>query len=128
MLQAQTEINKDDLRRLGQQCKDDGWRLVTISAVDLGERVELIYHFDKDLALKHLRLTVGPQETAPSLSPVYLAAFLAENEIRDQFGLAFQGLAIDYQGYLFLEPGVECEAICHGASARLVGADAKEDE
>ena len=39
----------------------------------------------------------------PSISGVLFTAFLVENEIRDQFGIMFDGLVLDYQGKLLNE-------------------------
>ena len=83
--------------------KIDGFRLVTLSGIRTGgDQVEILYHFDKHLALVHLRLTASTGNVVPSISPIYLAAFLAENEIQDLFHIRFHGLIIDYEGGLFL--------------------------
>lgn len=88
-----------------QAMKDRGLRFMTMTCVQTGpEAFDLLYHFDRDLELEHLRLAVTAGRTVPSISSVYLAAFLVENEIQDQFGLTFEGLAIDYQGKLYLDP------------------------
>jgi len=65
--------------------------------------VDILYHFDKGLELKHLRLAAAKTSPVPSISPVYFAALLVENEIQDHFGLRFEGLVVDYQGTLYLE-------------------------
>ena len=84
--------------------KVQGYRLVTLSCTELDETtLDILYHFDKDLGLKHLRLTAAKSSPVPSISPVYFAALLVENEIQDFFGLKFQGLVVDYQGMLYLE-------------------------
>lgn len=81
-----------------------GYRLVTLSCSELdAATVDVLYHFDKDLQLKHLRLTAPKSEPVPSISPVYFAALLVENEIQDFFGLRFEGLVVDYRGTLYLE-------------------------
>jgi ech hydrogenase subunit D len=81
-----------------------GYRLVTLSCTELdASTVDILYHFDKDLGLKHLRLTALKAEPVPSISPVYFAALLVENEIQDFFGLRFDGLVVDYRGTLYLE-------------------------
>jgi ech hydrogenase subunit D len=81
-----------------------GYRLVTLSCTELdASTLDLLYHFDKDLGLRHLRLTVSKTEAVPSISPVYFAALLVENEIQDFFGLRFDGLIVDYRGTLYLE-------------------------
>jgi len=93
--------------------KVDGYRLITMSCVDLDEeKVDLLYHFDKDLKEKHLRMTVAKKAPVPSISPVYFAAFLIENEIEDQFGLKFDGLVLDFGGTLYLEEEVMRTPFC----------------
>ncbi len=84
--------------------KVQGYRLVTLSCTELDETsIDILYHFDKDLVLKHLRLTARKGEPVPSISPVYFAALLVENEIQDFFGLTFEGLVVDFKGMLYLE-------------------------
>ena len=84
--------------------KVQGYRLVTLSCTELDETtLDILYHFDKDLGLKHLRLTATKSSPVPSISPVYFAALLVENEIQDFFGLRFEGLLVDYHGTLYLE-------------------------
>ena len=86
------------------QLKAAGWRLVTLTSVELdATRMEVLYHFDKDLKLTHLRVAVDKGAALPSISGLLFGAFLVENEIRDQFGLSFEGLALDYQGKLLNE-------------------------
>lgn len=81
-----------------------GYRLVTLSCTELdATTVDVLYHFDRDLELKHLRLTAPKSTPVPSISPVYFAALLVENEIQDFFGLRFDGLLVDYRGTLYLE-------------------------
>lgn len=94
--------------------KTSGWRLVTISSVpfqqgegeDAPYAVELLYHFDSELKLTHLRLRAQAGATVPSISPLYFSAFLVENEIQDQMGLRFEGLVLNYDRTLLLEEGV----------------------
>jgi ech hydrogenase subunit D len=84
--------------------KVQGYRFVTLSCTELDERtLDILYHFDKGLALKHLRLTTAKTDAVPSISPVYFAALLVENEVQDFFGLTFEGLIVDFKGTLYLE-------------------------
>ncbi len=84
--------------------KADGYRLVTMSSVEIdAENMEILYHFDKDLKLTNLRLSLKKGGSVPSISGVLFTAFLVENEIRDQFGVSFEGLVVDYQGKLLNE-------------------------
>ena len=93
--------------------KVGGYRFVTLSCVEIDEStVDILYHFDKEFQLKHLRLTVRKDIPVPSISPVYFAAFLVENEIQDLFGIRFQGLAVDYDRTLYLEGEVKKTPFC----------------
>lgn len=77
---------------------DEGYRLVQISCTHEGDKYELTYSFDRDLALSHLRIRIPPETEIPSISRIYLAAFVYENEIADLFGIRITGIAIDYKG------------------------------
>ena len=93
--------------------KVEGFRFVTITCIELdGNTFDLLYHFDKDLALKHLRLTCFKDSTVPSISAVYLAAFLVENEIQDLFGIRFKGLTINFERTLYLDEEVAVTPFC----------------
>ena len=100
---AADSISSVELCRAVAACKAKGCRFVTITCVaaDNGG-AELLYHFDRELRLTHLRLAVAGDEV-PSISGIYSAAYLVENEIQDHFGLRFAGLVPDYQRTLFLQ-------------------------
>lgn len=85
-----------------QALRDQGWRLVQIGVTTLPTCFEVNYSFDRALAFRNLRLTVpAAQARLPSVSGVYWCAFLYENEIHDLFGIAFDGLALDFKGHLY---------------------------
>jgi ech hydrogenase subunit D len=102
--------------------KVDGYRLVTLSCLEAGDKtLEILYHFDRNLELAHLCLRVKPDIKVPSISKVYLAAFAVENEIQDLFGLRFDGIAIDYEGRFFLEETVPAAPHCSLHATRPAG-------
>ena len=85
--------------------KVQGYRFVTLSVAERdADTFDIFYHFDKDLTLKHFKLSVSKGVPVPSITPVYFAAFLVENEIQDLFGIRFEGLLVDYERTLYLEP------------------------
>ena len=57
--------------------------------------------------MRHLRVTVAKKVPVPTLSTVFFAAFLVENEIQDQFGIKFDGLVVDFGGTLYLDDDEE---------------------
>ena len=66
--------------------------LSTITGLDLGERVGIIYHFYQNQNKLHVRTTV--QKTSPtavSVVDIIPGAILYEMEIHDLFGVTFVG-------------------------------------
>jgi ech hydrogenase subunit D len=95
------------------QKKAEGYRFLTMTCAALDpDTVDILYHFDKAYKLEHLRLTVSRHTPLPSISDVYFAAFLVENELQDLFGLRFQGLALDYNQTLYLDQEVTTAPFC----------------
>lgn len=93
--------------------KIEDYRFVTMTCVELDEKqVDVIYHFDKNLQLKHFRLTVSKDTVIPSISVVYQSAFLVENEIQDLFGIHFENLLIDYRRTLYLDGETSATPFC----------------
>lgn len=108
-----TPITAHGLVALAKEKFDAGYRLLTLSCVDLGGTgFDILYHFDRDLHLENYRLTVPRGQTVPSISGVYFAALLVENEIRDQFGVCFDGIVLDFGGTLYLEDEVRTSPFC----------------
>ncbi|KAF5091411.1 NADH-quinone oxidoreductase subunit C [Methanospirillum sp. J.3.6.1-F.2.7.3] len=91
-------ITVEDLIHRVHSFHDDGYRLVQISCAQEGDTFELTYTFDRDLALSHLRIPADQETSIPSISRIYLASFVYENEIADLFGIPFSGIAVDYKG------------------------------
>lgn len=77
-------------------------RLISITGVDTGTGLELIYVFEDELQMVAFKTEVAREGSFPSISSVYPGAMLAENEIQDLFGLKFDGLEADFQGRMFL--------------------------
>ncbi|QJB55276.1 NADH-quinone oxidoreductase subunit C [Pseudodesulfovibrio sp. zrk46] len=87
--------------------KNDGQRLVTFSTYQEDEKkIGILYHFDKNLETTHLRLVTDMDKPIPSISGVLFAALLVENEIRDQWDVEFDGLVLDFNRSLYLDPEV----------------------
>ncbi len=90
-----------------------GYKFVTLSCVELDtDTVYILYHFDCDYRLAHLRLTASKDARVPSISHIYPSAFLAENEIQDLFNIAFTNLPIDFKHTLFLDKRIKKEPLC----------------
>jgi ech hydrogenase subunit D len=105
MLKHTIEITKDNLLHEVAARLPQGFRFATITCIDLGDAFDLIYHFDKDYQLFNIRLRLGKDEELPSISGVFMAAVIVENELKDLFGIPVKGLIIDYGGRLLLSEG-----------------------
>lgn len=93
--------------------KAEGYRFVTMTCSSLGpDDLDVLYHFDRNFELSHLRVGIARDGQLPSISGVFRAAFLVENEIQDLFGVRFAGLALDYHQTLYLETEVVCAPFC----------------
>jgi ech hydrogenase subunit D len=103
MSQEQLElITIETLPARVKAMREQGCRLVQISATQLPGAIELTYSFDLDSQLANLRLSLpGEQPHLPSISPIYLCAILYENEIHDLFGVQVDGLLVDFKGNFY---------------------------
>jgi ech hydrogenase subunit D len=129
MLANELIIGSDSLLGEAARLKRDGYRFVTMTALRLnGSRTEILYHFDRELHFRHLRLAVTFDAPVPSITPVYFGAFLAENEIQDLFGILFEGLVIDYRRTLFLEKSIEPAPFCRFDVKRKAKSDSPAEE
>ena len=113
MLKEPLPVGIDNLPGEAAAVKMAGYRFVTLTCTALDEKhCEILYHFDRELELKHLRLTLTAGTAVPSISPIYFAAFLVENEIQDLFGIRFKGLAIDYARTLYGDETTRITPFC----------------
>ncbi|MFW6236369.1 MAG: NADH-quinone oxidoreductase subunit C [Desulfovibrionales bacterium] len=108
-----TRIAAKDLLGTMKSVKAQGYRFVGITARDTGERMELLYHLDLDFALHTYRVDVPYALAVPSVTSIYFCALVYENEIKDQFGLEFEGLALDFEGRYLMDREVTSFPLRH---------------
>lgn len=106
------DLNSDTIITETKKLKDTGFRLVTLSSSDLGESIDLLYHLDNDLEMATLRVNVFKGKKTPSITSVYSCAVLVENEIKEHFGVDFDGLSLDFTGMLYLDEEVQKTPFC----------------
>lgn len=95
-------IPADQLLAKVQAMRQQGYRLVQISATRLPDRLELTYSFALEGRVAQFRLHLADGELrVPSISPIYWCAFLYENEMHDLFNLTVEGMAVDFKGTLY---------------------------
>ena len=100
MIENVISVPVEEIVKHVSEHKASGCRLVTISCTELPEgQLDLLYHFDKDLAMDHIRTTANAGSRIPSISGIYFAALVIENEIQDFFDIRFDGLVVDYNGH-----------------------------
>lgn len=103
MIENLVDITKDQLLGEVQNMLFEGYRFITATCVDNGDgSLDIIYHFDKDLEMKHYKLKVQKGEEVPSITKIYFCALLVENEIKELFGANITNIAIDYGGHMLL--------------------------
>lgn len=96
------DVSPEGLLARVDALKLDDWRLVQILCVALADgRFELTYSFGGDLAMWSLRTTLGAHDAIPSVTALYPAAFLYENEIRDLFGVRIERIEPDWRGKVY---------------------------
>ena len=120
MLANEQAVTVDNLIPECQKRYDEGLRLIGVTVVEIKaeDTFDVLYHFDRDLQETHLRLNVPREAPVPSISGVYFPALLYENEIKDQFGVNFQNILIDFGCTLYLEPEVMKSPFCTFTFAR----------
>ena len=101
MLENLEEIELVGLLNKIKEIKTDGWHVMQICATKIGENYELLYTFGRDYDVKHVKITVEPGVHVPSVTDIFPAAFLYENEIHDLFGIEVDGINHDYKGGLY---------------------------
>ncbi len=97
------EIKTSDLLEKVTAVEADGYRLVQICCTRT-DKLTVDYTFDDTKKYKFLgyRLEL-PLENAelPSISGIYFAAFIYENELHDLFGIKIDGIAVDFGGKFY---------------------------
>lgn len=88
--------------------KEAGYRLVQIGCTSLAagsvehaNALEMFYSFDKNYDLVNIKILIGTDAEIPSISSIYPAAYLYENEIHDLFGVFIKGMSLDFKGNLY---------------------------
>lgn len=100
------KVAHSDLRQTMSDLKSQGFRFMTTSCLDLGDRFGIYYHMDRDLELVHYYVELPKDQPLDSVSDFFPGGFVAENEMRDMFGVKIEGLTLDY-GSKFLVTELE---------------------
>ncbi len=99
-------VTQAELQGVVNSLKSRGARLITIVGVDAGENIEVLYFFNTGVSqTETYRIIVpkaGGNEEIDSITPIMPAAYIAENELSEMFGVKVKGIP----GRFFLHPSV----------------------
>ena len=96
------QIPLEQLHREAALKKAEGWRFIQTHAVKTDDGVDLFYSFMKDGTIENLKVVaVQPDQPVPSVTDLFLAAFVFENEARELFGIDMRDIAIDFAGAMY---------------------------
>lgn len=84
-----------------QDLKSEGYRMGQACCTKVAEGFEIIYSFDKDHVLLNLKLIIPEEEEIMSITGIYWAAFIYENEMQDLFGVKFKHMQLNYGGNFY---------------------------
>ena len=85
-----------------KQYAKEGYRLIQIHCTKTPKEMFIIYTFEKqNLTCDSVRMDVQVGDTVPSISGVFFAAFLYENEMHDLYGVNFSNMAVDFKGTFY---------------------------
>jgi ech hydrogenase subunit D len=99
-------VTQAELQGIVNELKARGARLITIVGVDAGENIEVLYFFNIGVSqTETYRIVVpkaGGNEEVDSITPIMPAAYIAENELSEMFGVKVKGIP----GRFFLHPSI----------------------
>jgi Ni,Fe-hydrogenase III component G len=98
-----TDVPLEELYSLAEKKKREGARFIQLHCTTLGEDDFMItYSFtDDETCCDNYNVHVHSDDTVPAISPLFLAAFVFENETHDLFGINIDGIAIDFKGNFY---------------------------
>lgn len=95
-------LELDQLHREAAVMKVEGWRFIQTHAVNTDDGVDLYYSFMKDGVTRNYRVAgVTKDQPVPTITDLFLAAFVFENEARELFGVDMRDIVIDFAGNLY---------------------------
>ena len=99
-------ITQQELQSAARRLKESGARLITIVGTDIGTSIEVTYFFHTGVGkTENYRVVVsktGGNEQIEGISHIWPAAFVAENEVSEMYGVKVK----DVPGRFFLPANV----------------------
>ena len=91
----------ENIHETAERMKLEGARFIQTHAVNTDDGIDLYYSYMKDGSIVNFRVQGVHDEPVPSITDVFLAAFVFENEARELFGVDMRDIAIDFQGTMY---------------------------
>lgn len=95
------EITPDIMPLKVVKAKKNNARLVQMCAVNTEKGYDLLYSFANEYNHVIYKISIGKDEQVVSISDIYPAAALYENEMRELFGVKIEYLNLDYHERLY---------------------------
>lgn len=89
-------VGKIDIFLRLNELKAQNARFQTITALDHGEELEVIYNFERGTDEVNLHVRTPKKEPIPSITGVFPSAFIAENEVQEHFNVKVSGINVDF--------------------------------
>ena len=85
------KVDLAKLRDAASACKEAGFYLESITALDFKDTFELVYHFNcyEPKSRIAVRMLCGHDQVSPTLSDVFATAMWQEREVHEFFGIRF---------------------------------------
>lgn len=95
-------LELDKLRECAQEQKDAGHRFVQMLCVTTDNGIDMQYSFAHGGVIENYTIRgVKKGTTVPSITDLYLSAFVYENEAHDLFGVEVVGNVLDFGGKFY---------------------------
>ena len=95
-------LEVSEIKQCAAAMKEQGWRYVQMLCVNTDNGIDVLYTYNRDDVLRTYAVRgVQKDEAIPSVTDLFLAAFVFENEAHDLFGVNIEGIAIDFKGKLY---------------------------
>ena len=87
------EVDASDIRRVLTKLRLSGVkRLMTITGVDNGREIEVIYHFDADYHIVNVKIRIGREDSkVESITTIFSGAKLFERELAEMLDVRIEG-------------------------------------
>ena len=104
LIQTNQPITIDSLLDRCKEYKDNGYRLAQIHPVlEQDDTITMFYSFVKNNEVINLKIEniIKGETVIPSVTSLFIACFVYENEAHDLFGVNIEGNLIDFKGSFY---------------------------